>query len=128
MARMTTQLRTFADALTFLDGADTRRLGHNTMVHRVIGFDEIAVRYHATDIIRFQADGCVILDTGGWMTSTTKQRFNAVLLGVHVFSDGPDAWGVTTYRDSARFSDGMWIEADGSLQGWKAARWARRSA
>ncbi len=124
MARMTTQLTGFADALTFLDGATSRTLGHNTTVHQV-GPTTIAVRYHATNIVEFHQDGPIFLTTGGWMTSTTKQRLNDIMPGVSVWSEG-DSWGIATRRDSARFSDGMWIDQDGTFQTWKAMRWAGR--
>ena len=33
------------------------------------------VRYHATDVVRFDAT-TIKLDTGGWTTATTKTRMN----------------------------------------------------
>jgi hypothetical protein len=33
------------------------------------------VKYHNTDVVKFNADR-IILDSGGWHTLTTKNRFN----------------------------------------------------
>jgi hypothetical protein len=57
-----------------------RKIGHNTHAYqttllrpwgrvRAIGF-----RYHATTIARWAETGLVVLDSGGWRTSTTKHR------------------------------------------------------
>lgn len=49
------------------------------------------VRYHATDVVEFDAD-TIVLRTGGWWTSTTKLRLNQAShqfgLGYHVYSEG----------------------------------------
>ena len=36
-------------------------------------------RLHMTDIMVFRPDGSIVLDTGGWKTSTTKERMNRFL-------------------------------------------------
>ena len=87
------------DALnTFLhDGSDPnyRKLCHNTYAERLhvapIGHyvdkpKPIAVRYHNTYIATFHHDGTLVLNTGGWHTSTTKTRLNHLLpdrLAIH---------------------------------------------
>ena len=38
--------------------------------------DAIAVKYQATDVVTFRADGTAELDSGGWRTATTKERMN----------------------------------------------------
>lgn len=55
------------------------RLGHNTRLHRLHDSDAIAVEYHETDIVTFYPDGVIILDNGGWRTSTTRYRINQYL-------------------------------------------------
>lgn len=67
-----------------------RKLAHNT--YRVTGFslrdlstgasvwyDGPAVMYHRTIIIGLKSEGAYLLNTGGYRTSTTKQRINALL-------------------------------------------------
>ena len=58
------------------------------------------VRYHATDVVAFDNDE-IILDTGGWWTTTTKTRMNQASrqfgLGFSVFQRDW-AWFVTTAR------------------------------
>lgn len=38
--------------------------------------NHIAVRYHATDVVRIYPDGVYILNSGGYRTRTTKNRIN----------------------------------------------------
>jgi len=58
---------------TFTDQNGLKK-GHTTV--RKEGAD-IIVRYHDTDIVRFNQD-YVWLNTGGWNTVTTKRRINQV--------------------------------------------------
>lgn len=57
-----------------------RRLARNTYLRdnvTVCGAIEpaYAVRLHSTDIVTFLANGSVILNSGGWQTPTTRNRF-----------------------------------------------------
>lgn len=36
---------------------------------------QTVVRYHSTDVVKFDAD-TIVLDSGGWQTMTTKTRMN----------------------------------------------------
>ena len=54
-------------------GQTQRVRGRATSV-RQEGSDTV-IRYHETDVVRFNADR-IILDTGGWQTVTTKVRMN----------------------------------------------------
>jgi len=56
----------------------SRRIAHNTYLERT-GEDEVSVRLHSTYIVRFRADGTTRLDSGGWLTVTTKERMNRYL-------------------------------------------------
>ena len=38
--------------------------------------DDIAVKYHDTNVVTYHPDGSATLRSGGWMTKTTKQRMN----------------------------------------------------
>jgi len=42
------------------------------------GGDAIALRLHNTDVVTFYPNGSLVLDSGGWLTPTTKERMNRV--------------------------------------------------
>ena len=89
-AQAIANVRSYAEADAFLaeKGVDSRKIcGNNTYVER--RGEDIAVRYHQTDIITFlkAAAPLIVLDTGGWHTQSTKQRLSQFLpAGVTVFS------------------------------------------
>ena len=78
---------------------------------------------HAVDLITYQLDGSVVLNSGGHTTPLAKARINAFLpegLGWSVWSRtaGLDrrAWYlVGAGRAPVRFQDGMSIRPDGTL-------------
>lgn len=55
--------------------------------------ENIALRYHSTDIVTFHADGSKVLHTGGWYTVTTLQRLREYG-SRHIVSRGQDGWAV----------------------------------
>ena len=59
--------------------AKSRTVANNTYLER--RGDDIAVRLHATDVVTFHADGTATLNSGGWLTVTTKARMNEWLPG-----------------------------------------------
>ena len=60
------------------------------------------VRYHNTDVVKFNSDE-IVLNTGGWKTNTTKARMNQASnvygLGYRVYQKDWE-WFVE-YRDNA---------------------------
>ncbi len=87
--------RGYAELDAYLSGKDQRTLANNTVVFRS-GEDEprghgdtIAVVLHSTKIAEFWPDGMVKLNTGGWMTTTTKARINNLL---------PLPWGIASVK------------------------------
>ena len=54
-----------------------------------------AVRYHQTNVVEFTPD-TITLNSGGWLTSTTKKRMNEVSdhygLGFHVSQENFKWW------------------------------------
>jgi hypothetical protein len=72
MVRLKTRIENLNDALEFLGGKDERTIAHNTRIVR--RDDGIAVRYHYTDIVLYKFDGKVVLNNGGWQTTTTRDR------------------------------------------------------
>lgn len=57
---------------------ESRKVGNNTYLKRR-GDDTIAVRLHDTDVVTYHRNGDIVLDTGGWMTVTTKDRINSFI-------------------------------------------------
>jgi len=71
--------------------AQGRKVANNTYLERREGGD-IAVRLHSTDVVTFHADGTITLDSGGWLTVTTKARMNDYLPGGIVLSSLKGRW------------------------------------
>lgn len=68
---------------------NNRPLANNTRMERRP--NAITIRFHATDIVTYYADGRIILNTGGWHTVTTSDR-------IHRFSPSKGPYSV----------DGIW--------------------
>lgn len=54
-------------------GSQLKVGSHKTNIRTEGGFTR--VRYHDTDVVSFNENG-IVLDNGGWFTSTTKTRMN----------------------------------------------------
>jgi hypothetical protein len=54
----------------------SRKLANNTYAERRDA-ETIAIRLHATDVVTYHKDGRVVLNDGGWLTVTTKERMNS---------------------------------------------------
>ena len=86
---------------------------HKTAIYHSDGYT--CIRYHSTDVVRFNADE-IVLDSGGWQTVTTKLRMNQASdmfhLGFRV-SQRQHEWFVDYYaqgRLTFTFRDGMILE------------------
>lgn len=84
---------------------------HATTIARQGGI--IQITYHSTVIVAVANDGSVVLDSGGWRTSTTKTRMNQAAhqfdLGFSVFQKDHD-WYVKRGETVTPFVDGMRLE------------------
>ena len=73
------------------------------------------ITFHATDIVKFSSEA-IQLDSGGWLTATTKTRMNQASnqfdLGYSVFQKG-GAWFVKTKSGTIPFEDKMVIPNGG---------------
>lgn len=72
------------------------------------------LRYQDTDIIRWNADGSIVLNSGGWRTVTTKSRFNEHLPLIQVWQTR-GVWYVGTAAGTFEYYDGMVINPDGTV-------------
>ena len=75
MAQAKADIQCYEQAETFLANRDARKVAANTDIVRRDS-ETIAVRLYATDIVTFHSDGRVTFDTGGYDTTTTRQRMN----------------------------------------------------
>ena len=70
--------------------------------------ENTAVRYWSTDVVTFD-DDWILLDNGGWRTSTTKTRMNQASrqfnLGYRVFQQDYRWYIVTPDGETHKFSD-----------------------
>lgn len=70
--------KTYSEAQSFL-GTRTSKVIQGKKATKVIRLskDEIALVYHKTNVVTWNKNGDVTLDSGGYDTSTTKSRMNA---------------------------------------------------
>lgn len=117
MAHLDLQTGTYRAAESLLNGRSSRKVGHNTVLHHTAygGAGALAVRYHSTDVYTMTSDGWAIIRTGGWYTTTTSARVNALLPGPWrvAFSRGLYFRGhlVTPY------TDGLAVKVSGPGEG-----------
>ena len=82
------QITNFMLALEFLNGGrdKSRRTvpGIRSTYVEKLDSGRIAVFYHATPVVTYHANGAIVLNTGGFRTSTTKSRINT-FANVNVF-------------------------------------------
>ena len=69
---------TYDEAVSMVHGKTNRKerkIGNNTYAE--IEYDNsVSIRLHGTAVVRFYPNGLVKLNSGGWRTSTTKDRIN----------------------------------------------------
>lgn len=92
------------------------------------GPDWFGVKLHATEVVKFYRNGDIVLDSGGWLTFTTKERMNRAVSSYYndaswrVWSDR-GVWYVGTGNYSAgthkhfAYADGMTLHPDGTVTG-----------
>lgn len=101
--------RQYADLDAKLTGrcSQSRKVANNTYLERRPEGD-IAVRLHATDVVTFHPDGTVTLNSGGWLTVTTKARINDYLPGGIVLSSIKGRWYLVYSGHGEYDAEGNW--------------------
>jgi hypothetical protein len=91
-------MTTFTEAADLMSRARNpyKRLGNNTWLEYA-GAGSYQIRYHSTSIVKIHPDGTYTLDTGGWNTTTTKERINGYS-PARVFSEH-GTWAIWTKTD-----------------------------
>lgn len=94
-------IRSYTDAHEFLHTrgkpVPRKKTANNTYLHRTDynGVDFIHLRLHNTDVVTWSDDGLIVLNTGGWLTVTTKARINDVLPRPWCLSSVKGTWFLT---------------------------------
>jgi len=101
----------------------SRKLARNTYLSR---HDDgtIRIRLHSTDIATMHPNGSVVLNTGGWATSTTKDRMGLVAR----ISQRGGLWYVYVNGKEYAYRDGMTITKRGAVKGAKLGEDRRAKA
>jgi hypothetical protein len=91
-----------------------RKLANNTYL-QIEENETFSIRLYLTDIIRYFPNGDIELNSGGWQTVTTKDRFRRFLpRDVSVYSEN-GVWHVLTSFDYFVFEDGIMVHPDGTV-------------
>ena len=84
---------------------------------------DIALKYHATDVVTYHPDGSISLDSGGWKTQTTKRRINDYTdmrvfpdKGVWYVGKKGDIWHWEPGEHDFVFQDNMRVMPDWSVK------------
>jgi hypothetical protein len=92
---------------THLGSRSSRLLGRNTWVEAEdASAGVIGIRFHATRILTFYPNGSFKVSSGGWRTSTTKQRINAFLPPRFLVFAKKGEWYIDTPSGIFPFQDG----------------------
>lgn len=108
----------YEQALAYLGKKSERPLPGKATRIRKVG-ENVAIKYHATDIVVYQPDGTCILNSGGWHTVTTRYKLESYSTARIYAEDG--LWYIAGKRDpetydwkgSSMFYDGVVITPDG---------------
>ena len=96
----------------FLQGIEnitsSKKIGNNTYEVNYNNGNK-AIRLHFTDVITFKSDGSIILNSGGWKTTTTKDRINTFLKGLSIYQKNYNWYIVKNYdwNNPISFYDGI---------------------
>ena len=125
MAKLNPQPRNYeqADAALKLRRTNSLAIGHNTRMERYTrNRDSIDIWLHNTAIITYNLDSSIEINSGGYRTSTTKDRINQLLPdGCYVYQQDW-TWYLVLNGDHGRpvkFRDNMRITH--SEEGWTMA-------
>jgi hypothetical protein len=105
----------YAEAVKMVRGKtnrDTRKVGNNTYAE-ILPNKSVGIKLHNTYVVKIDTDNDYTLSTGGWYTSTTKDRINSYC-PFKVFQKNHD-WWVRINNQNVPFYSGMVISSDGEV-------------
>lgn len=98
---------TFATLSAFLGDKDQKKIAPNTFVE---GHGSVRmIRLYETVIMTFEANGLIILNSGGFRTVTTKARINQFLPASVGLGQRKGAWFVRALDTDIKFEEGFRI-------------------
>ena len=109
--------RTKKDILSFLDKESfkkARKIDNNTFQY-FNSNNEKVIRLHDTDIIVFNNDGSITLNSGGWQTVTTKDRMNK-FTSLNIYQE-KSIWYVIDNGNTVPYKDGITFHVNGTVTG-----------
>jgi hypothetical protein len=93
---------------------DSKKIDNNTYLIR--RGEDIAIKLHDTDVVTLKKDGTKVLNTGGWVTPTTKDRINSALGNERIIQKKRQ-WYLESGGDEIPFQDNMKILPSGQIEG-----------
>jgi hypothetical protein len=111
----------------------SKKEAHNTYWQR--RGDNIVLLYHKTDVFSITPNGDMTLNSGGWLTSTTKERINMALPVGYYVHQKKSVWYLNRRDDGEYvFQNGMEISAEGKVNAPKrndkkekaTAKWVKK--
>jgi len=115
------RLRSYWEALAFLGNRRSRKLCNNTWVDSNLSGECIGIRFYETTIVQYARKGDIILNSGGYLTATTRERINKLLPDYWVLYQEKWKWTLHTSDRSLvfPFADGMVLSPIlTGLDGW----------
>jgi hypothetical protein len=97
---------TYLEAVMMVKGktsASRRKIGNNTRAE-ILPDGSVAIILHATPVVTIHPNDSATLRSGGWRTSTTKNRINKYS-PVKVYQRNHE-WFL---EDGTPFEDGIWV-------------------
>lgn len=98
---------TYSEAIVVVRGkrnSDRRKVGNNTYAE-ILSDGSVGIKLHNTYVVKIHQDGTYTLNSGGWNTSTTKDRINQYS-PVRVYQR-KFRWYVQLNSTEYEFMDGM---------------------
>lgn len=115
----------YQEAVAFLRGREQRNLPMpNTRAEwraaRGSAYPErVIIRLHSTAVVTIYSDGRRVLNSGGYMTMTTKDRMNRYAFGTADTDNNVRqrlfVWQVTYHGQEHAYADGMTLHPDGRV-------------
>lgn len=105
-----------------LNGAQVKKLGNNTFEVQYPNGDR-AIRYHHTDVITYLPNGDIVLNTDGYLTSTTKERMGYLNKTGYSIQQRNKIWYLVERLSKGSkgqewtFKDGITIHPNGTVTG-----------
>ena len=111
-------IHSYKDALEYLGIKNERPCGNNTRIRR--DGNSVLIRHFATDIVEYVSNGIIILNNGGYYTSTTKERLNAFIPNEFYIWQEKGVWSLSNrnLQISHKWKNGITILPDGRISNY----------